>query len=124
MQTTSEYTDYENHRIYSISKQLIIAEKKRLNKKKLSWAEVHRVYNMAVQKMEDEKLPRCGWCDKYSDEPLCSTKCVKALEKQNEEGKIKWEEYLKWWDGLTTDEKYNVSPENQIKYKEYLLNYL
>ena len=124
MQTTSEYTDYENHRIYSISKQLIIAEKKCLNKKKLSWSEVQRIYNIAVQKMEDEKLPRCRWCDKYSDEPLCSTKCVKALEKQNEEGKIKWLEYTKWWDGLTTDEKYNVSPKNQIKYKEYLLNYL
>jgi len=124
MQETKEFTDYENHRIYSISKQLIISEKKRLNKKKLSWTEVHRIYNMAVDKMEDEKLPRCGWCDKLSEEPLCSTQCISALEKQNEEHNIKWKEYLKWWDSLTVDEKYNVSHENQLKYKEYLLSYL
>ena len=122
MQETPQFTEYEESRIYSISKQLIIAEKKRLNKKNLSWNEVHRIYNMAVQKMEDEKLPRCGWCDKYSDIPLCSPQCVKALDKQNTEGAKKWKEYLKWWDSLTVDEKYNISPENQIKYKDYLLS--
>jgi hypothetical protein len=123
MQTTPEpFTDYENHRIYSISKELIKAEKKRLNKKKLNWAEVHRIYNIAVDKMEDEKLPRCHRCDKYSDEPICSIECKKEFEKQQEEDQIKWKEYLKWWDNLSVDEKYNISPENQIKYKDYLLS--
>jgi hypothetical protein len=124
MQETPQYTEYEQSRIYSISKQLIIAEKKQLNKNKLTWCEIQRIYNMAVDKMEDEKLPRCHRCDRYSDEPLCSIKCKKDFERQQEEDNIKWVEFRKWWDNLSTDEKYNVSETNQLKYKQYLLNYL
>jgi len=122
MQTTPDFTDYEKSRIYSISKELIKNEKKQKNKKTLNWLEVNKIYNCAVQMMEDEKLPRCHRCNKYSDEPICSLSCKKDFEKQQEEENIKWKEYLNWWDNLKVDEKYNISPENQIKYKQYLLS--
>jgi Fe-S-cluster-containing dehydrogenase component len=112
------YTDYEKYIINKYSKELIINEKKQQNKDKLTWKETERLFNIAIQKMEDDKLPKCSVCDNYLKvsqinfcSPICYDKNLIMLKEEEEEA----QKYREFINNKTEKEIINTITKKQFK---------
>ena len=116
-----EYSDYEKYEISKIAKKLIKKEKKELKKDKLTWKETERLFNIAVQLMEEDKKPKCIYCDITLDDEdphngFCSNKCKVINKRILKEEEKQARAYEQWAEGKTREEIINMTEEQYAKW--------
>jgi hypothetical protein len=114
-----EYSDYEQYKIQKYAKKLILKEKKQLNKKNLTWKETERLFNIAVQLMEEDKKPKCISCDDTLENPntsFCSEKCEVVNRRILKEEEKQAKAYRKWAEGKTREQITEMTEEQYARW--------
>lgn len=115
-----EYSDFEKSRIEKYAKKLILKEKKILKKDKLTWKETERLFNIAVQLMEEDKKPKCISCDDTLENPtnglFCSDKCEVVNRRILKEEEKVAKEYREWAKDKNQKELVQMTQEQYAKW--------